>query len=140
MMKIAASLAIAVICATLFVATDAANDGYSDLCSTLRTRGFTRLFTCATQTDVCTHTRYECDSVIDCPDFSDEDHCVVQHAASCMSDFNGKNASNNQPLEMFRCDDGMCILGCYQCDNTQDCVDGSDERGCTENHIRPPCY
>ena len=29
MMKIAASLAIAVICATLFVATDAANDGYS---------------------------------------------------------------------------------------------------------------
>ena len=29
MMKIAASLTIAVICATLFVATDAANDGYS---------------------------------------------------------------------------------------------------------------
>ncbi len=139
MMKVTASLTIAVICATLFAATGAANDGYSESCTTLQALGFS-VFNCASQTNVCTMSRYECDSVVDCPDYSDEDHCATQHAVNCISDFNGKMASDGQPLERFQCDDGMCILGCYRCDNTQDCVDGSDERGCTENHIAPPCY
>ena len=28
----------------------------------------------------------------------------------------------------FRCDDGECILGYWQCDGEKDCIDESDEK------------
>ena len=36
-------------------------------------------FQCKTGVDSCTLKRYECDSVADCADMSDEDHCAEQH-------------------------------------------------------------
>ncbi|XP_033102698.1 very low-density lipoprotein receptor-like [Anneissia japonica] len=67
---------------------------------------------------------YECDSVIDCDDFSDEDHCEKEHAANCINDFAGK------PFGSFQCNDKMCIPEYQKCDGTSNCMDQSDETGC----------
>jgi len=37
--------------------------------------------------------------------------------------------------EQFRCDNGQCIASAKQCDNTEDCLDRSDERGCREYRL-----
>lgn len=38
------------------------------------------------------------------------------------------------PANLFRCDNGICIESSRQCDNVNDCFDGSDEKDCGEDN------
>ncbi|XP_072041508.1 CD320 antigen-like [Amphiura filiformis] len=87
----------------------------------------------------CIPASYECDSIVDCRNKRDEMTCELQHVENCKNDFKGKVASDDNPLKMFACSDGMCILGCKQCDGVNDCMDSSDEADCPAEFDRPPC-
>ncbi|XP_038058757.1 low-density lipoprotein receptor-related protein 8-like [Patiria miniata] len=95
-------------------------------------------FQCRTGNE-CWMVFYECDYVPDCRDNSDEDHCEEKRAVDCELDFQDKMASDGKPLQSFQCDNGMCILGCRQCDGVMDCADNSDESGCNGTEVIPPC-
>lgn len=89
----------------------------------------------------CVLGRYECDSIIDCTDGSDEDHCENEWEVNCIIDFAGKKTRDGNDLQRFQCDSGMCIVGCLQCDGKYDCLDQSDEdpRFCNVDFMMPPC-
>ncbi|XP_071949014.1 LDL receptor repeat-containing protein egg-1-like [Antedon mediterranea] len=83
----------------------------------------------------CINPKFECDSIVDCQDGSDEDHCQQQHAEYCDTGFEGK-ILHGKPMEKFQCDDGMCIEDCRRCNDKADCVDHSDESGCSKEMKR----
>ncbi|XP_033125501.1 low-density lipoprotein receptor-like [Anneissia japonica] len=83
----------------------------------------------------CIEPKFECDSIIDCLDASDEDHCQKQHAEYCANGFEGK-ILHGKPMEKFQCDDGMCIEDCRRCNGRAECVDKSDEKGCSKEMRR----
>ncbi|XP_072041555.1 uncharacterized protein [Amphiura filiformis] len=97
-------------------------------------------YRCATGNQ-CIVSYFVCDSIVDCFDRSDEINCQRQHIEQCNTDFAGKFDRNNNPLAMFRCRSGQCVLGCKRCDRCLDCLDDSDEQDCTVNDLvdRPPC-
>ncbi|XP_033102697.1 low-density lipoprotein receptor-like [Anneissia japonica] len=80
--------------------------------------------TWSTPETACIYRGYECDSVIDCEDGSDEIDCAEEHAQQCIDDFIGK------PFGKFNCIDGMCIPDYEECDGRRQCVDNSDEARC----------
>ena len=79
-------------------------------CSLLQTR--------CKNDSVCIPSYMVCDSVADCPDRSDEDHCT-------------KKRSCNETD--FKCLDGLtCVPLTSRCDQKRDCADGSDEDKCSK--------
>ena len=40
---------------------------------------------------------------------------------------------NCNPIEWFRCNDGVCIPKVWKCDGDKNCLDGEDEENCTQH-------
>ncbi|KYN23000.1 Vitellogenin receptor [Trachymyrmex cornetzi] len=78
-------------------------------------------YKCSTN-DTCIPKAMFCDTIMDCPDGSDEyDGCVEDLICT----------KNN-----FRCNDGRCIFREWVCDGRNDCSDGSDESNCSINNCK----
>ncbi|XP_038059518.1 very low-density lipoprotein receptor-like [Patiria miniata] len=133
-MKLEIASVIALICCSLIVSTSAQT---KPTCAQLQQWNIP-YFQCQSG-DECYFKWYECDSILDCTDFPDENHCQTEHTVNCEKDFLGKKTSNGEPLQSFQCDNGMCILGCQRCDGVMDCADNSDESGCSGTEVIPPC-
>ncbi|XP_042533232.1 SCO-spondin-like [Dipodomys spectabilis] len=94
-----------------------------------------------------------CDGVWDCPDGADEGpgHCLLPSLPTPPADTVPSPSTSSPwgsaspappcgPLE-FRCGSGECAPRGWQCDQEEDCEDGSDELGCREPCAPPhvPC-
>ncbi|OWR53521.1 putative very low-density lipoprotein receptor [Danaus plexippus plexippus] len=94
----------------------------------------------------CVPWEYVCDGHADCKDAADERACPAAPAPPLPSDLtpyghiHHQNNSEKHGLceeHEFQCNNRECIRQEFRCDSRVDCLDGSDEQGCTSIHSTP---
>lgn len=83
----------------------------------------------------CIPLRWKCDGDWDCR--SGEDELGCSPPINVTTTASPSTAETNVTLEVcsrhqFQCDNGRCISNVFQCDEDDDCLDGSDEKHCRE--------
>ncbi|XP_033761285.1 SCO-spondin-like isoform X2 [Pecten maximus] len=107
-------------------------------------------FTCSD--GKCISNIYECDTIHDCNDGSDENNCTCSTGQfqcrngqcingneecdgmkDCLDSTDEQNCEHHCKDEekSYKCPDGNCIPVTFRCDEENDCSDGSDEANCT---------
>ncbi|CAG9822420.1 unnamed protein product [Phaedon cochleariae] len=92
---------------------------------------------CGAPQNKCIYNSWMCDGDRDCPDGRDELNCTTSKAEQpkMPNDFLSKNGSCQD--WMFVCNNSRCIPFWWKCDGVDDCLDNSDEVGCSGMVVHP---